>query len=372
VTVRSSKSTFDVAIIGGGPAGSAAAIRLARAGSSVILIEKESRREFKAGETLPPEAKPLLSDLGVGVAELNEQLASYGNESAWGSDRLVSNPFIKSPYGKGWHLDRPGFDQMLRRVARNAGACVLDDTAVTGIRGASPWRLRVSRGFRGDGIECSWLIDCSGPVNWLGRQVGIERIRYDRLIATVTTHTISSADSHSDRDCSTVIESVPDGWWYTSLVPGGRRVVAYLTDADLRPAATLRAISGFTAIFRQTQHISSRLSEYTLEGTPRTVTASSSRLIRLAGEGWIAAGDAAMSFDPLSSLGIFSALYSGMKSAEALLSNAEGDSFALLAYEKIMSSLYERYLMQRRDFYSLEQRWPRQEFWIRRSGLPEH
>ena len=43
------------------------------------------------------------------------------------------------------------------------------------------------------------------------------------------------------------MESVPNGWWYTSLVPGGRRVFMYLTDADLAPQGITRGVNVFCA-----------------------------------------------------------------------------------------------------------------------------
>ena len=56
---------FDVAIIGAGPAGSAAARRLAGGGCRVALVERTRFDEPRVGESLPPAVQPLLSELGV-------------------------------------------------------------------------------------------------------------------------------------------------------------------------------------------------------------------------------------------------------------------------------------------------------------------
>ena len=58
-------SLFDVAVLGGGPAGTASAIKLARLGREVIVIEQSKYDSPRAGETLPPHIKPILNELGV-------------------------------------------------------------------------------------------------------------------------------------------------------------------------------------------------------------------------------------------------------------------------------------------------------------------
>ena len=55
----------DVAVVGGGPAGCAAAISLARLGRRVALLERTSYGAARVGETLPPAVQPLLRELGV-------------------------------------------------------------------------------------------------------------------------------------------------------------------------------------------------------------------------------------------------------------------------------------------------------------------
>ena len=56
---------FDVAIIGGGPAGSAAGTLLARAGRRVVLLEKEKFPRFSVGESTLPATLNILERMGV-------------------------------------------------------------------------------------------------------------------------------------------------------------------------------------------------------------------------------------------------------------------------------------------------------------------
>jgi flavin-dependent dehydrogenase len=175
-----------------------------------------------------------------------------------------------------------------------------------------------------------------------------------------------------DRDARTLIEAVPDGWWYTALVPSGERVVAFLTDADLADRAALLTPQGFAERLVQTDHVAARLVEhgYTLASRPRGADASSARLDRFVGNGWVAAGDAAISYDPLSSQGILTALYTGMRCGDALAAHLAGDADALAGYAARLEEVHDAYVANRTTYYGYETRFAEHEFWRRRLPSP--
>src|SRR5690349_17192336 len=107
---------FDVAIVGGGPAGSATAISLLTHAPSLstILIEASNYNSFRIGETLPPLARAILEHLGVWeafAAQTHQQ--TYGTTASWGAESLQSNDYFFYPANIGWHVDRVAFDAML-------------------------------------------------------------------------------------------------------------------------------------------------------------------------------------------------------------------------------------------------------------------
>jgi flavin-dependent dehydrogenase len=106
--------------------------------------------------------------------------------------------------------------------------------------------------------------------------------------------------------------------------------------------------------------------EYNLETTPRGAPAQSSWLEPPVGEGWLAVGDAAISFDPLSAQGILTALFTGMTAGQALHAHLTGDPDALTTYRTRLNAINTAYQRNRAITYRLEQRWLHRPFWRRR------
>lgn len=366
-------NVYDVVIVGGGPAGAAAAIMLARAKRHVLLVEAADSATFKIGESLPPAVRPLLRDLGVWDSfTADAHLPCYGNLSAWGASHLSETAFIFDPHGHGWHLDRARFDARLRETARHAGAEVQTSTSLKRLSRLENggWRITLAGPSGEREASCRWLVDATGRRSAVARRQGVRHCHDDRLIAFFALFAQSGNIAETDEDSRTLIEAAPDGWWYTSLLPSKQRVVVYHTDADSVSPRDLCTEESYLALVHSTVQIRARLAAYgyKMQTTPRGTAAHSGRLSDVTGEGWLAVGDAALSFDPLSSQGIMTALYTGLEAGLTLDAQLSGDTDAITRYQRRLAGIYEAYLRNLTTYYSIEERWSGRTFWQRRQN----
>ena len=199
----------------------------------------------------------------------------------------------------------------------------------------------------------------------MARAAGANRQRDDRQVAFHARY--RCLEPGSDQDACTTVESVADGWWYSVRVPAGVRVVAFLTDADHPQRQALRSAAGFKQAVAKTQLIGPCLQPYALEGAPQLIEAGGAWLQPPAAEGWTAVGDAALCFDPLSSQGLLTALYSGLRGAESVIAalNGEGET-AGRDYGERLEAIRQAYRRHRAEAYASECRWPESPFWARR------
>ncbi len=367
---------MDVVVAGAGPAGSAAAIVLARAGHRVLLADPRAGAppRFKIGETVPAIVAAALRDLGIGADRIDASgaIRCTGTAAAWGGGPLLRRDAIADPYGHGWHVDRPRFDALLLAKARDAGAQVR--RARVTVRAVDEHAVRVHVGA--EEVSCRWIVDASGRQAAIARSLGARRDRADRLVAVYATVRVPGADV----DARTRIEATPSGWWYSALVARGRRVVAFLTDPDLLDRA-LRTRAGFAAALAATRNVTPASASVELVYGPATTAAHGARLVPEHGGRWLAVGDAALAFDPLSSQGILNALATGLgggacadaclrgaggNARDACLRGAGGD--ARDAFGRRLAGVWAAYEAHRRDAYAIEDRWPEQPFWARRQA----
>ena len=358
----------DVVVIGSGPAGCATALALLREGiSRICIIDSANSGGVAVGETLPPEVRIVLKELGVWdnfLADGHEPC--LGSCSAWGSDRLGYNDFLLNPHGPGWHIDRRQFDTFLLSNVASQGiiihkgqviGCVDDDR--NGFRlfvkGANKVQSAVAGRF---------VVDATGRRSLFARWTGAEPRLLDRL--TLLYGFFDASEGYSSSKL-TMIEATEMGWWYAAPLPNRRYAVAFATDPEVvRHGNMFREDCWFASLLR-TQHIARRLEGCRfLGGTLVIWSAPSSLLDQVAGANWLAVGDAAATYDPLSSQGIQKALETGVEAARALSSALASNAAVNPDYASFLLANFEDYKFSRNHFYRLETRWTESPFWQHR------
>lgn len=352
-------------VVGAGPAGATAALVLARAGVAVTLVAAPEATAFPFGEGLPPAARPVLAALGLEArVEAQGHRHALGNVSAWGSDALAATDFILHPFGSGWHLDRRAFDRGLREAAREAGAMIVPGWLRGADGCAGAWRACIeTEGGTESTVTAEVVVDCSGRRCIFARRRGAKRRRLDRLVACAAL----LASATDDADATTLIEAERDGWWHTARLPDGTRIVMFVTDGDLPGARGVRTRDAFCERLHRTRRVGPLCAErgYAIASRLAVAAADTARLDRVHGDGWFAAGDAAASFDPISSQGIMTAMKSGQQAAAAALDGSA------VSYAVAVDAVWARYGAERASIYAQEQRWPDAPFWARRRPVPE-
>lgn len=211
-------------------------------------------------------------------------------------------------------------------------------------------------------VKADFVADATGCSGTFAQGRGAKRILLDRLVCLYGFFSLASASALSRL---TMLEGVEEGWWYAARLPGDRVTAAFAGDPERVKGMNRPEL--WNAALNRTRHIADalkgcRFAEESLKAWP----ALSFILDRPAGDRWIAVGDAASAYDPISSQGIHKALADGIDGGEALAGRIDGEPDRLEEYAETVRRRFRNYLANRNYFYGMENRWPDSPFWRRR------
>src|SRR5689334_17904243 len=305
----------DVIIAGKGIAGLILSLLLKRKGiSHLVLDRRTARKQFALGETLPPSALSLLQSLGLlDLFESNSLHRTRGYHSAWGSTAIADhNFFFHSRFQHGLKINKQSLEQDLEDLTSKN---ILRFEKMTAIRLA---KHEVTIELQHDQgpmvLQAKCLVEATGRNRAVLKLLGITSTEYDQLTA-YSCHLPRRA--HPKIMHGVFVESFEHGWGIVSRLSDELQVMSLFSRRRVGLHSELKDYSCWPAILAKTAHLRDLLS------TDRGIRvvggdAGSSRAAQLAGPCWLAVGDAAIAFDPLSSHGITNAVYTAHKAAEAI------------------------------------------------------
>jgi len=286
-----SRECLDVIVLGGGPAGAAAAIISARAGLRVVVVERCRFPRSVPGETLHPGVMPLLEHLGVAEKVLAAGFLRHaGHALSWGgAERFVAFGCDEDGPWLGFQAWRPTFDAILLEHARQLGVCLEQPSQPRRLLRAGGKILGLVTDY--GRLNARFVVDATGRRAWLAHQVGLTAYRVGPRLTAWYGYAMGSCPPRDDAPVLTADEA---GWtWVARIRPkiyqwtrlnfDGRRAGVPVELAGLQPCQPTRGA----------------------DVTWRMVSPP-------AGPGYFLVGDAAAVLDPASSHGVLKALMSGM------------------------------------------------------------
>jgi clorobiocin biosynthesis protein Clo-hal len=371
---------FDVAIVGGGPAGSTSAALLAKKGYSVLVLEKEKFPRYHIGESTVPGMLSVLEELGI-----TEEVARYpfvikrGITLVWGKDRepwsvdFGDAGLFQSLYDHAFQVVRSEFDSLLLNNARRCGVTVLEDAPVVDFLFEQDrccgLKYTLGQSDISSTVHARFVVDASGQNAMLARQYKL--LEWDEELKNVAIWAYYQGGQTLPGNAAgnIQVENMMDGWlWVIPLHDGTQSVglVMPASHAGGRQALEQKFENKIASSIETRRLVGSarRVSNY------RTARDWSYKSKSFHGPGFLLTGDAAGFVDPLFSTGVFLAMRGGSLASatiDRLLKEPEKESELLARYEKIYSDFFDIIVSLVHYFYDASK--AKEAYWKRAQEL---
>jgi flavin-dependent dehydrogenase len=351
---------FDVAIIGGGPAGSSAGTLLAKAGRRVVIFEKEKFPRFSVGESTLPATLNILERMGV--REKIDQggfLIKYGGEVVSACGKRVRFYFRNGLNAKrptAYQVLRSEFDRILLDHAAETGCDVRQQTPVNSFEFDDDGVTLYSENGL-NGVRAKYVIDCSGRKCLIGNRFQLKRpFPHLRKFSLYAYYDDVRREDGPDGTLTRMVRT-KDSWFWMIPLSGNTTSIGVVMDTEkfrsmkMSPEGALAHCIAEQPVVNEWMEKARRVTDVYATGD------FSYRNKQLFGDRWLLAGDAAGFIDPVFSSGVYLALLSGEQAADALnlvLDRPKNRAKAFRHYERRIFRVLDIYLRWASAWYTQE------------------
>lgn len=317
----------DVAIIGGGPAGAAAAIVLQQHGRKCVIYENSQFPRYHIGESLIPHTYVMLERLGLlprmqASAYPVKHSIRFVDPSGDESKPFYFSETIEGDRARTWQVERSSFDAMCLQRAREVGATIHMGARVEQVlfHGDRAVGLRVTDvNRRTHEVRASVVIDASGRSSLIGRQLGLtEQVPGLNKASAWGYYDGARRRPGIDAGETTIFMLPGRNWFWYIPLPNDIVSVGFVGS----PTELFAASDDFELAFldQVARHVPLRpfLTPARRVGPVRGLRRLAYRNRQTVGNGWVMVGDAAAFLDPIYSSGLFLALASAVMAADCV------------------------------------------------------
>ncbi|MEX2499182.1 MAG: NAD(P)/FAD-dependent oxidoreductase [Wenzhouxiangellaceae bacterium] len=324
----------DVAVIGGGPAGTTLANLVARAGWSVLVLEKDRHPRFHIGESLLPHNLKIFRRLGleqelarIGVYKPGADFTSEAPDEDVQGIRFDDALDVPDGCGHAYQVLRSELDHLLFDAAGRAGA-----TLVTGVRvrnadiepGKKPV-LSVEHAGRAQQVTAGYVVDASGRDAFLARKFGSQRRNRAHATAALYGHFRNVPRRTGEAAGNISIYWFDQGWIWMIPLPDGVMSVGAVCNPEYLKLRGENVQRFFDDTLRRNRHAWRRM-EAAEPVSSITATGNYSYYSRkIEGERWLMVGDAGVFVDPVFSSGVYFGMQSAQLAADVILAELAGE-----------------------------------------------
>jgi flavin-dependent dehydrogenase len=322
----------DVAVIGGGPAGAIAAALLARAGRSVLVLEREQFPRFSIGESLLPQSMAYLEEAGMLQAVVQAGF-QYKNGAYFVCGDKASSYDFRDKHSDGWgttyQVERAVFDDLLIRCAQDAGVEVRFRHAVRAFQtGEQPTLDVIDEAGQPYRVQTRFVLDASGFGRVLPRLLGLERPTGMPTRAALFSHVrdgLPAGSTDRDKICVAVHPERRDVWYWMIPLAQGRTSVGCVAEAAFLDTPEGAREAKLRELMRAEPTIARLIGDAPFLMPVRYISGYAANVDRLHGPGYALLGNAGEFLDPVFSSGVTIALRSAHLAAGVLLRQLSGE-----------------------------------------------